>query len=82
MKKYIISLINTRFSHGLFMCLGGSIMTALYTSVQNGHIPQSEMDIKPILIGGIGAVILYVAKNMGLGSGSPEIATSQQSNTK
>ena len=70
MKNYILKLTNTKFAHGLFIAVGGALSTAIYNAVQTGHLPQSWADVKPILILGVSAGLVYIAKNLGLGTGT------------
>lgn len=69
MKNYILNLTKTKFAHGLFIAVGSAIATGVYNAVNEGHLPQSWADVKPILILGASAAVVYIGKNLGLGSG-------------
>ncbi len=68
LSNWLLGIFKTPFVHGLFMVVGGGIVTAISTSIQSGHFPNSWADIRVILIGGFGLGIAYIAKNMSLGS--------------
>ncbi len=70
MKNFILKLTQTRFAHGLFLTVGGALSTAIYNAVNTGHLPQTWADIKPILIIGLSAGLVYICKNLTIGTGN------------
>jgi hypothetical protein len=68
---YLGQLTSTKFAHGLFMAVGGAVTVALYDSIQNGKLPTTFEEFKPIVIIGLGTGLSYIIKNKFAGTGTP-----------
>jgi len=60
----LLSLNSRDFLHGLFMAVGGTVVTAIYKVVQIGSFPCTWADWKPIVLAGLGSGLLYLTKKI------------------